>query len=165
AALQSFGTSRPDAIRGSTAPTSMIAKIARYATLIEWALFSRTVAESALQGTAFLDGARAAAAANRALWLDLLLYAFNPVGTPPVPVDAPACQKIVNLVVNLDAVPRTCPGQGRLVAFRQALQVLAQLPVVQLDCVAYQALSLGHTRHDAWQTSLAVARLNTLRKA
>jgi hypothetical protein len=164
AALGSLATTRPDAIRAGAPQSSVLTRIARYATLLEWALFARTVGEAALQGTQFLDGARAAASANRALWLDLLLYAFNPVGTPPFPVDTPACQKIVNLVASLDAPPRTCPGQPRLAAFRVALQFLAQVPAGRLDSFAYSVLSLGETRHDAWQTSLAVARLNTLRK-
>ena len=104
--LQTLATTRPDAIRAAAPQSSVLSRIARYATLLEWARFAQAVGEAALQGTAFLDGARSAAAANRAVWLDLLLYAFNPVGQPPVPIDAPTAQKIVASVVSLDAPPR-----------------------------------------------------------
>lgn len=164
AQLQTLATSRPDAIQAAAPLSSVLSRIARYTTLLEWAKFARTVGEVALQGTTFLDGARTAAAANRAVWLDLLLYAFNPVGPPPVPIDAPTYQKIVTSVVSLDAPPRTCPGQPRLAAFRTALTVLAQVPAAHLNRFAYPVLNLGQARDDAWQTSLATARLNTLRK-
>ena len=68
-------------------------------------------------------------------------------------------------MTSLDAPTRTCPGQPRLEAFRAALNVLANAPAPQLERFTYPVLSLGHTRDDAWQTSLATARLNTLRKA
>lgn len=165
AALTALSTARPDTLRAAAADGSVLTKMIRYATLLEWVVLARTVGEAALQGTAFLDGARAAAATNRALWLDLLLHAFTPSGAPPFPVDAATLQKIVTLVGSLDAVARTCPGQPRLAAFRAALQVLAQVPVSRLDTFAYPVLALGHIRHDAWQTSLAMARLTTLRKA
>lgn len=164
AALTALSTARPDTIRAAGPDGSVLTRMVRYATLLEWAVFARTVSEAALQGTQFLDGARAATSANRALWLDLVLYAFNPVGAPPFPVDTPALQKIVMLVGSIDAVARTCPGQPRLAAFRAALQVLAQVSAARLDAFAYPVLSLGQMRHDAWQTSLAMARLTTLRK-
>lgn len=163
--LETLATARPDAIQAAAPRSSVLSRIARYTTLLEWARFARTVGEAALQGTAFLDGARSAAAANRAVWLDLLLYAFNPVGQPPVPIDTPTTQKIVASVVSLDAPPRTCPGEPRLTAFRTALTVLAQVPLARMDDFAYPVMTLGHTRHDAWQTSLATHRLNSLREA
>ena len=143
AELQTLATTRPDAIRAAAPQSSVLSRIARYTTLLEWARFAQAVGEAALQGTAFLDGARSAAAANRAVWLDLLLYAFNPVGQPPVPIDAPTAQKIVASVVSLDAPPRTCPGQPRLVAFRAALTVLAQVPAARLDDFAYPGTDSG----------------------
>ncbi|MFI6272795.1 hypothetical protein [Micromonospora zamorensis] len=164
AELQTLAAARPDAIRAAAPQSSVLSRIARYTTLLEWAQFARTAGEATLQGTAFLDGARSAAAANRAVWLDLLLYCFNPAGQPPVPIDAPTTQKIVASVVSLDAPPRTCPGQPRLAAFRAALTTLAQVPAARLDDFAYPVLTLGHTRHDAWQISLATHRLNSLRK-
>lgn len=165
AELRTLVTSRPDAIQAAAPPNSVLSRIARYTTLLEWARFARAVGEAALQGTAFLDGARSAAAADRAVWLDLLLHAFNPVGQPPVPIDAPTVQKIVGSVVSLDAPSITCPGQQRLASFRAALTVLAQVPAARLDDFAYPVLTLGHTRHDSWQMSLATRRLTTVRAA
>ncbi|HEY0994109.1 MAG TPA: hypothetical protein VGD80_43935, partial [Kofleriaceae bacterium] len=164
AALGTLATARPEVLRAAAPQGSVLTRMARYATLIEWALFARTVIEQALQGTTF-PGVWSAIMGNRAIAIDTLLYAFNPVGPPPIPIDAATCQKIVNMVVSIDAPPRTCPGQPRLAAFRAALQVLAQLPAARIDTYAYPVLTLGHSRSDAWQTSLAVARLNTLRKA
>jgi hypothetical protein len=165
AALAALAAAGPDTLRASAPQGSTLTRIARYATLLEWARLAQAVGEAALSGTSFLDGARTASAANRAVWLDLLEHASDASVPAPFPVAPDTTARILALTGRLDQPAASCPGQPRLAAFRAALEVLAQVPPTQLAAIAYPVLDLTHAREDAWQTSLATGRLATLRTA
>ena len=165
AALAALAALPPDALRAAAPEGAVLTRIARYALLLEWARVAAAAGEAALQGTTFLDGARAAAAANRALWLDLLRHAFDRSVPAPFPVDDAVLRRLAGLVGDPGEPAAGCPGAPRLAAFRAALRTLARVPADRLQSTAYPVLALTHVREDAWTTSLATRRLDTLRKA
>jgi hypothetical protein len=82
---------------------------------------------------------------------------------PPSLVDAAEKTKIAQLVGSLEQPLATSPGAQRLGQFRQALQLLAEVPMAALTSAFFGTLDLCNHRVDAWITSLATCRLATLR--
>ena len=84
---------------------------------------------------------------------------------PPPPTLAEEQQRIRTLVGNLSQPDPACPGAARLASFRHALTLLALVPLDRLESAMYGALDVCNHRVDAWTTSLASARLASLRAA
>jgi hypothetical protein len=80
-------------------------------------------------------------------------------------VTAVELQKIRTLVGSLAQPLATCPGSARLASFRQALTRLASITPSRLESELFGTIDLCNHRLDAWFTSLASRRLDTLRAA
>ena len=163
-AINQIATARPSDLLASPVGGSLLTRMVRYAALLEWTCFARAVYEDTLrEDTATLARIRAAAQPRHAVWIELLLHAMGTLdGAPPLTLEPPLQRRIAAAVVSLENPPNACPGARRLIAFRNALQLITQAPVA-LNARAYGTLSLGVERVDAWQTALASCRLARLR--
>jgi hypothetical protein len=167
AALLRFADSTPVALLAADRHGAKLTRLARYATLLEWTQWARAVCEAHLDAT-LRQQAEAAAATRRQAWLEIVLAAFGqlPVGmAPPLVLDAQTRSRITTAVNDVNAPPRSSVGGARLYWFRAALRYLAQTPADKLEALAYGSLSASFGRPEMWFTSLASARLATLRKA
>jgi hypothetical protein len=220
--LGALATASALALLQATPPASLLARIARHATLLEWSRFARTAIESAVDIASRRDLAAKAQRDGSEIYIRVLVDAFRrrppvsptgPLGPlhdlgttraptsapsevtrrrigdtsgppetpeppvhdphphpPPPPVGDPAISpaerdKIRALVGDIAEPLPSCPGAARLASFRAALLQLSHFPGVGLEAEFFRALDLCNHRLDAWFTSLATRRLDTLRTA
>jgi hypothetical protein len=220
--LSALATASALALLQASPPASLLARIARHATLLEWSRFARTAIEAAVDIASRRDLASKAQRDGTDIYMRVLADAFRrrpPVGPtgplgplhdlgttrapapapsevtrrrvgetaeppvppeppvhdphphpPPPPVGDPAISaaerdKIRALVGNIAEPLHSCPGGARLASFRTALSRLSQFPGTGLEAEFFRALDLCNHRLDAWFTSLATRRLDTLRTA
>jgi hypothetical protein len=169
--LRSIATAAPAALLSSALPSSILARMARQAALLEWGRFSRAVCDVALDALSKRSLIARARANGIDAYLTVIIDAVNATansaGSVPTPaIDREEQRRIFTLVGNNLARPRAnAPGGGRLTSFRRALTTLSQFTAPLLESAMYRALDVCNHRVDAWATSLATRRLASLRVA
>lgn len=156
--LASFARAEPSALLASALPSSVLARMARHAALLEWGRFARAVCNVALDPVPRQLLASNAARNGIAVYLNTVVNALN--GDPAGNEEQ---QRIAALVGNLRRPDAAAPGAPRLASFRRSLTTLSQIPKEQLESAMYGTLDVCNHRFDAWVTSLASRRLASLR--
>jgi hypothetical protein len=228
AELAALATALPGAIESRPLHASVLGRMARQATLLEWSRLAKAACTASVDEASTLDLDRKEARLGSQIFIDVLVRAFadtthGPIDLPvdrgvildravtrpatpatprrPIPpalarrrddvdpfpedpegptvpdrpgrpqpegdiaVNATELQRIRTLVGSLSQPLATCPGAARLASFRQALLQLSTYPAATLETELFGTLDICSHRIDAWFTSLATRRLETLRAA
>ena len=83
--LTALASASPQALLARPVPSSVLARMARYATLLEWSRLARAAVEASVDIPSRRDLQAKARTSGSDIYINVMFRAFFPLPTPPVP--------------------------------------------------------------------------------
>lgn len=83
--LAALAAASPEALLARAVPSSLLARMARYATLLEWSRVARAAVNASVDILSNVDLHAKALGSGSEVYIDVMVGAFSPLPTPPVP--------------------------------------------------------------------------------